>query len=227
MNDGIMIIDGLDQSLPYDNQSGWLFDKVDEILQESVDKRDVNIAFSACKQMIDISKLSGLGLAKFLYGIKQNWPHYMLNEDESFDSMAFDRLGLRSETVNRYYRVWAMYADTVIPEIYIEAIRQRNIKDQIPIASALAQGYEFTDKDWQEISRAPNYSGIAKKMREIKGKPPRKNSLQITLKNDGTLMALYNDEQVFVGYLNLKEESDTTAKAVERIVNNSGILKDW
>ena len=225
MDNGIMIIDGLDQSLPTESGTDWLFEQIDKIINTSVEQKNAEIAFSACRQMIDISKLSGMGLAKALYMIRSNWDRYDLDDD--FEDLAFDRLGLRSETISRYSRVWAMHVEGQIPEQFAESIQQRNIKDQIPIASAISQGYEFSERDWEEFAHAPDYATVSRKLREIKGTAPRKNSLQITLKRDGTLVAMHNDNQVFVGYLNVKEKSDTTLRAVERIVNNAGILKDW
>ena len=65
MTDELIIDTSLDQPIPADNE--WILQKVEAIINEAIEKKDAEIALSACEQLIKISKLSGIGLAKLLY----------------------------------------------------------------------------------------------------------------------------------------------------------------
>jgi hypothetical protein len=169
-----------------------------------------------------IAQLSGIALAKFFYLIRENWDEYEIGDD--FDDVAFDYVGVAKETVDRYVRVWKMHELKLIPEQFAEDIRQKNIKDQIPIATAVAQGYEINEDDWQELVDAPDNTTVGAKVREIKGKEPSKSALLIFLTSDGTLSVTQEGETEFVGYLNVDDAGLIAEKAIERIKRSAGIL---
>ena len=220
MND-LILLNGLDQSLPV--KDDWILDKVDEIIKESLDRKDVYYALNSCKALKQIAQLSGIALAKFFYLIRDNWDAYEIDED--FDEIAFDYVGVHKNTVSNYTRVWEMHDTDVIPESVSEDIRQRNIKDQIPIALALDQGYEIDEEDWQDLSDAPDFTTVAAKIREIKGKEPRKSALLIFISDDGTLTVTQEGQTEFVGYLNTDEAGEIAQKAIQRILKASGVLE--
>jgi hypothetical protein len=217
----LILLNGLDQSLPV--KDDWILDKVDEIIRDSLEKKDVYYALNSCKALKQIAQLSGIALAKFFYLIKQNWDEYEIDED--FDEIAFDYVGVHKNTVSTYTRVWQMHEADVIPESVSENIRQRNIKDQIPIALALDQGYNIREDEWEELSNAPDYTTVAAKIREIKGKEPRKSALLIYISDDGTITATQEGRSEFVGYLNVDDAGDIAEKAILRLIKSAGVLE--
>ena len=221
-NDDIMLVGSLDQPIVTDN--GWILERIDVIIQESVQKHDAIIALNVCKQLVEISKTSGLALAKALYLIKINWDEYDVGDE--FTNTVLDYTGLHQHTIDRYVSVWAMFANHNVPKDLLEEVIQRNIKDLIPVAKAIEQGYEIDRDNWEAIAEATDFAEVAKIVREdIKQKEPRKGSLQLYMDRTGTIWAFQNDERKFVGSLEVTDEDEVVQKAINRIINGSGIIK--
>src|SRR4030042_4696081 len=171
MTNALDINENRDLAIDTDNE--WVLHKIDEIIAEALEKNDVNVALHAGKQFVMIAKVAGLGMAKLLYNIFAHWDDFGL-EPDSFNEIVYSEIGLDKHTVDRYVRVWAMYAEHSIPPQFEANILQLNIRDQIPIANALQQGYDFTEEHWQTIVDAPDGNTIAKIVQqEVRGKPPR------------------------------------------------------
>ena len=217
-DDELIILSGLDQPLPADNN--WALDKVDEYVQHSLDEHNVYIALDVCKQLREVSQIAGLALAKMLYLVKTNWQEYGI--EEPFEEVSYEYVGLHHHTVERYIKVWGMFAENIAPV----SLQQRNIRDLIPIANAVAQGYEITDNEWGKLSDAPDYSTVSRIVREdIKDKEPRKNALQLFLDTDGYITALKDGMTYSVGYLNINSDDDVVQASIERIIRNGGMLR--
>jgi hypothetical protein len=221
MSDEIILINSLDQSLPIDDN--WILDKVDEIVEESLQRGDVYYALNACRNVRQMAQLSGIALAKFFYLIKENWEEYGIGDN--FNDTVADYVGVHPETVSKYMKIWKMHEGKLIPEKFSEAIRQRNIKDQVPIATAVAQGYEMDEDDWQELSEASNFNEVSAKIREIKGKDPSRSSILIFISEDGQLYAQQEGETEFVGFLDLEGEGLIKEKAIQRLIKGAGVMQ--
>jgi hypothetical protein len=118
-----------------------------------------------------------------------------------------------------------MYENKIIPPEFEEEIRQKNIKDQIRIASLPAQGYEPTEKQWQEIVDAPDYNSVGVIARKIEGKEPRKSALLIFISPTGELSAQQEGIIEFVGYLAVDEAGEVAEKAIQRLLKSAGVLQ--
>ena|SRR4030067_2958545 len=219
-NDELMLLSSLDQSLSTDND--WVLKRVEEIIAEAVAEKDAYKALNLCKTLREISQLSGLGLAKALYLIYKNWENFGLTDN--FESVAYEHLGLHKITVTSYVRIWGMFDEKIVPEEYAELLMQHNIKDLLPIANTIAQGYELEEHDWQELAEAPDYSSVQIRCRDIKGQPPRKNSLQLFLNPAGEIWAYQQEQRYLIGYLEIESDKETVKKAIERITKASGIM---
>lgn len=220
-DDELMIISPLDQSL--DSDSSGILDWIDKLIDQSLKEHDASIVLNGLRGLIKVTKTSGLGLAKGLYLTKTNWAEFGI-EDE-FENVAYAELGIHRHTVDRYVDVWAMYARNAIPNEFIEQVQQQNIKAQIPIAKAIAQGYEIDFQDWKELANASDFTEVARLVREVKGKPPRKGSLQILMNFDGELKVFSDGEFYQLGWLNISSEAEPVHKAIDRIVSNGGVLR--
>jgi hypothetical protein len=220
-DDELILLGGLDQPIPTDND--WALKRIDAIIQESIEKKNAYIALNACKELVGVMKIGGLSLAKGLYLIQENWDIYGLND--AFADVAYAYIGLHEYTVSRYCNVWKMFAKEIVPAEMMEELQQRNIKELIPVATAISQGYELGKSDWQEISEAPDFSTVSRLMRDIKGQPPRKGSLQLMIDRSGSLWAFQNNDRFFVGSLELNSDEEVIQKAVQRIISNAGVMK--
>lgn len=221
-NDEILLLSSLDQPIPTDDD--WVLDRIDEIIQKSIEQHNAFIALNVIKQLYGIGKTSGLGLAKALYLTNKHWGSY--NVGDEFTSTVLSYTGLHSNTIDRYIGIWAMFVEGKIPEELAPEIRQRNMMELFPIAKAVEQGYEFTTNEWQKLADASDYSEIKHIVQqEIKGVEPRKNSIQLYLDNKGTLWAFQQGERYFIGALEISDDRDTVQKAITRILHSAGIMK--
>jgi len=222
MSDELMLISSFDQSVSAD--TSWVFDQIDQKIRESVEKRSAFIALNICRELKAVGQVAGLGLAKTLYQIKQNWENYD-DVGDNFEDTISDYAGINVRTVERYIRVWKMKEDNIVPKELEKDIFDRNIKEIIPIANAINQGYEIEDDEWQELADAPDLNTVGGIMRDIKGQPPRKSALQIVMDRDGTLNAIQAGEFGYVGFLNVDEDNEVAQKAIARLVSSGGIIK--
>ena len=222
--DELLIISPLDQDLNLDDDD-HILEKIEQMILESVEEGNYHKAIHICKQLIQITKLSGLALAKSLYLIKSNWDKFEMSDN--FDDTISSTIGLHKATVQRYCSVWSMYAEQKIPKQYVEQIQQMNIKSQIPIAQALDAGYDIDEDEWKELSDASDFSTVNDKLRQIKGKEPRSQALRLEVDRDGTIYAWKKEERRYAGWLNFndREHDGIVDQAIERIIKGSGLLE--
>jgi hypothetical protein len=180
---------------------------------------------NACKSLVRVAKTSGIGLAKMLYHIYSKWDEFEIND--AFEDIVYEYVGLHKYTVQKYVRVWAMHQENKIPEKYEQDILQRNIKEQIPIANALVQGYKIDDDNWDKLVDASDFTEVAKIVREdIKGKEPSIDALRLRIDNMGAIWAYKAEKKRLVGALNIRDEDEIVKQAIQRIINNCGIMEE-
>jgi hypothetical protein len=222
-HDDIMLLDNINSDVEIDDD--WIFNKIDDVIVESVEKRSALIALNVGRQLREISRVSGLALAKLIYGMNGNWESYR-DVNDNFVDVVVSYIDIHPDNVMRYAGVWALFEGDTIPDELVEEIKGRNIKDLIPVGLAITQGYEIDQDAWEKIAAAPDYNTVLRTVREdVKNKPPRKGSMQLYMDRSGSLWAFQNDERKFVGSLEINDEDEAVQKAINRIVNGSGILK--
>lgn len=221
MERDLEITTSLDQNIQTQHQD--ILETVELAIADAVKNRDVDLAFHFCQKMIGEMKRSGIGLAKALWMINKNWSLFQIGDD--FEPTAQDYLGLHPHTIERYVKVWEMLTNHVPLELKDE-VQQKNIRSLIPIANAVAAGYEIEGETWEKLAEAPDYSEISKIMREdVTKKPARKNNLTLKVDNRGSIWAYTTNGAFFVGSLEIRDENEFVKKAVERIITNSGMLR--
>ncbi len=221
MTDELLVLTGLDQPIPADIKE--ILQRVEEIIRKSVEEHNAYTALDACKTLVQVSKVSGVALAKALYLIEKNWDNY--DETDEFEDVAYVYIGLHKHTVERYIAVAKMYDQKLIPDGFADDMQQHNIKAQVPIALALEQGYEINDAEWEKLAHAPDLNTVSKILREeVKSKPPRKGSLQAWMDDLGSIWATYKGEKFFAGSLEVDSDEEAVQMLIERIKKGAGIL---
>lgn len=221
MTDEIMIGGALDQPLSVDND--WYLNQIDEIANEALSRKDPHLIMDKLREIVMVMKMGGLVLAKGLYIVYHHWYEFDIEED--FVDMVFEYTGLHSHTIERYVKVWAMLENSV-PEQYKEMLMQRNIKDLIPVAHAVDQGYELTNENWRTITQSPDYNTVAKIVREeIKHTTPRKGQLTLMLRRDGSILAYMDDEIKNIAWVDINDETELVRKAVNRLLDSAGVIR--
>lgn len=202
----------------------WANTKVQRIVDEAIADKDLEKIWSACREIVKVTRLSGLMLAKTLYLVKKNWD--VFEQEDEFEGVAWVMTGLNKYTINRYINVWAMFEENIIPAHLQENILQRNIKDLVPVASAIAQGFDIEPDQWERISDADNGQVIEEITRAIKGTPPRRNSIRMYITKTGDVWAMKGDDKEahYVGHLEVKSEDEVVRSAIVRIANTIGFI---
>ena len=219
MDDELMIIGGLDQSISSGDE---VLDWIEEVIINSIDEKNILIGLNACKGLVGISKKSGLALAKGLYLLRENWEQFEM--DDPFDEYVYPEIGLHPTTVDRYVEVWEMLS--VAPANIVARLKDQNIKSLIPIAKAVKQGYEIDEEGWEKLADAPDFTSVSKICREdIKGQEPRKSGLQIYVDHIGTLWAWKAGERFYIGSLEIDDDTEPVQQAINRITKNAGVLR--
>lgn len=210
----------LDQQLPVDFDD--ILEMIDELFVVSVDTKNVDLVYDFCSHRVKQLKLSGISLAKALWMLHENWGVYEIG-DEFLDAVTF-RLGLHRHTIERYIRVWDMLKSA--PKELVDDLQQQGIKSLIPIAHAIAQGYEIDGDTWNKLADAPDYSTVSHIINEdVKGKEGRSNRLTIYIDRDGSMWAVSGEARLFVGSLELSDENEMVQKAIKRIIDNAGMIQ--
>jgi NDP-sugar pyrophosphorylase family protein len=223
INDELLVITPFDQSIDSDDLS--ILERVDKILGEAVKQKNAFIALNACRSLVQVAKTSGLGLAKILYMTYFHWDEF--NIEDKFEDIVYEYVGLHKYTVSRYVRVWAMHQEKKIPAKFEQQILQRNINDQIPIATALVQGYKIQDDQWDRLANAADFQEISHIVRQdIKGKEPSVDALRLHIDRMGIIWAYRGAEKRIVGNLEVQEEDEIIKQAIQRIINNCGITEE-
>lgn len=222
-HDDMMLLGDLSPTVPTDN--GWVLNRIDEVIDESVEKHAALIALNVGRQLREISRISGLAVAKLIYGMRENWDKYN-DVNDSFEDVVSSYIDIHKDNVSRYANVWALFAENAVPKELEEDIQNRNIKDLIPIGLAISQGYEIEQKEWDKLAAAADYNTVLQVLREdVKNKPPRKGSLQLYMDRSGNIWAFQDEKRTFAGYLEIDDESEAVQKAVNRIISGAGIIR--
>ena len=70
-NDDLLLIGSLDQPLPVDKTE--ILQKVERIILEAVEEHNQWKALNVCRELVQVQKMSGLGLAKALFMVRKHW----------------------------------------------------------------------------------------------------------------------------------------------------------
>jgi len=220
MNDELTIVTPLDQSLAVSPEEE--LELVEQIIKESLRDHNPEIAFQYGWQLRAGMQIRGWALAKLLYLMEQVWEDYKIGDN--FYDVVTGYLALHKNTIKRYIEVWES-RETIPPQLLSE-FQQRAVRTHLPIASAIAQGYEIDDDTWQKLADAPDLNTVSKIVREdVRGEELKKGSISMSMDRTGSLWAFSHDERYFIGSLEVDNMEETVQKAINRIVKNSGILQ--
>lgn len=173
---------------------------------------------NAFEKFMDVS---GIARAKALWGFK-NWFTGTNQPGDFYEKFGITEKHQRTYA-DRLIRLWTCVDQDMIPA----SVLKRQVRDLLPITEAISQGYDITAATWKKLEQALDTNEINEVLREVKGKPARKGSLNLTLDDKGTITAWYEGQGYFVGSLNVVEEEteDVIGKAITRIVERSGIKR--
>lgn len=227
MTDDLFLSSSLDQitvvGAEYDDTD--FLDKIRAAIEKAIEERNALEAIRICRLLLSTVRLSGKGLALVLYLLKKNWDVFGL--DEEFEDFVYAEFGIHRYTVRRYVAVYEnIMASDIVPEDIAPVIREKPIKELIPIAMAIDSGYDIDYETWRKIAEAPDEKTVSSIIRsEVREAPQRSGSIFLGIDTFGRIWAYANQERHFVGTLEVESDNETVRKAISRIVRNSGIME--
>jgi hypothetical protein len=197
-----------------------LYAQCDYLLKKLDETGNPDEVDNAIDNLIGVQVFSGKALSRLICG-QYAW-YTKNNPTGNYFQHYTEKHGGKQITVQRHVSIGNFLLNPEIPE----EIKARNSRDILPIAKALEGGYEIDNTTWEELERAEDDTEIRDILRKTKGKEPRKGSMQIYMEEDGTLTAWMDGKPYNVGWLNLPdaESNQVTQKAINRIVENTGIM---
>lgn len=218
-----IVIGGIDQFLPQEKLQRDIFERVDVIVGEAVESGNPSSAFGAMKSLLGISQISGIAFAKFVYVMKFQWGKF--NQRDSFEASIEDNLGRGKKAVNDNYRVWEMLVSSDIPREYCDKLKTMPVRCLIPIANMWKQDWEISNAQWSRLANAPDPSTIGKIIREIKGKEPKKGSLQIEWMAEEKELTIWKDGRPHVVYLQFDEKDEVILAGLSRLMGDGRVME--
>lgn len=197
-----------------------VLDAVDSVIDNLHQTNDVYEATKVLGTLEKIGEVAGKAKARLLFGIHQWW---IENSMGDFDEYVKSSTTLSPTTANRYITVQTYLVSGEIPD----DVAVRPMRDLVPVAKALSQGHTITRKQFDKIAKSNNTREIEDVLRNVKGKAPRKSSMQIYWEKDGTLNVWKDSQKVFIGYLDKEayEQLELAQKAINRLLDTAGVIR--
>jgi len=216
MNKSLATIDG--QVLSRKN----FMDAIDQEIIYLHDTGDISKTMNVLNGLTAIEDISGHAKAKLLWATSE-W--FKVNKPtENFGDYVESISDTKAVTVKRYTTVWKYVEDLTIPK----EISEMPMRNLVPIASTLSQGYEIGKAEWRKISLCASNSELLNVLRKIRGKKERKSARVIKLSRDGSLNGWKDNKKYFIGFLNIKDaETDIVlAEFIEKIKISAGVIDE-
>lgn len=218
-----IVTSGLDQHLPTQEAENSLLQRVDNIIQKSIEAGDLSMADDAMQSLLGINRVSGLATAKFIYTMKHGWKYF--NQEDSFENHAWETWGISKATQKKGCRAWEFLISDDIPKEYLEKIKLQGIKSIIPMSNLWAQKWEVEPHQWLALSNAPDVATVNKLIRQIKNVEPKANSIQMEWDADEKSIIVWKNGTPHPIHLMFKEGDDVISAGLDRILKSSGILE--
>lgn len=202
----ITIIGSLDQPLPTANSISSIYDDVDSVIEECLATKDPTKAIELGKSYIRDVQLKGVGLAKLLYRLYEEWEKFGLGEP--FKDRIEVEWGLHRGTINQYISIMDEVLDNHdIPEEVRRRLSEHNVRTLKRLVRP-AREEEFTEGMWREVSTLPDYSSVAEYVDNAMGKSSRgRPSITYKLYPDGSLYAISGGDMVLLAiFRNTRED---------------------
>lgn len=198
-------------------------DFMDAVEQEIIylhDTGDLNHTMRVLSGLENVEGVTGHMKARLLWAseewFKQN------NPDQNFLDHVTSTTEIPKVTVTRYIRVQRYIEDYTIPK----ELHERPMRDLVPIASTLAQGFDISKEQWRKIKNTTSSGELSEVLRDVKGTQPKKNTKVLKMTRDGTINLWINNEKKFVGYLDLSSEDKDVQNAIEKIKIAANLIEE-
>lgn len=195
---------------------------IDNVLIQLHDTGDITYAANVLNGLDKVDNVAGHAKSKLLWGMNE-W-HKVNKPNEDFGDYVESVSTTKAITAHRYISVWNHIENLDIPK----EIHSRPMRELVPIAKTLDQGYDIGKDGWRKINQCANDGELRDVLRKIKGKSERKSARVIKLDRKGSLWGWKDNKKYFLGYLNIEEAQKdiVIAEFIEKIKISSGIVEE-
>jgi len=200
------------------------FDRIDEIVGRAVALKDLEIATGSIHQLDELKKVAGWSKAYAFYKIREHWHEFEIGDN--FQDSMVSLTNHNSQTVIRYIRAWEAIQEA--PVEIAQKLLSSNIGNVFSVANAVAQGYDVTDDDWEQVAQLPKPSDVNDYVREeIKEAEPRqRKGSGAFVDREGNVYVVDKDgEFQFAMYVNYNSDVEEVQQLINRVLERSNISK--
>lgn len=186
------------------------------------DTGDINRVMGLLNNLDELDSVTGHAKAKLLFASSE-W--YKVNvPDENFGDHVESTTTTKKVTADRYITVWKYVDDNTIPK----QVAEMPMRNLVPIAMTLKQGYDISKEQWRKIELSTNDGELRNVLRAIKGKAERKSARVVKLARDGSLYLYKNNKKKFLGYFDLAAaaEDNEIAEEIEKFIQCRGVIRE-
>lgn len=198
-----------------------VFQGIDSVLIHLNDTGDFSKSIGIFNSLESLESVSGKAKAYLLWGMDRWFSVNKPDEDFGDHIESKSKKGTKRITVLRYVNVWEQIDQERIPK----RIQDRPMRELVPIANMLAQGFEPTKAEWDKVYLAQS-GELGEVLSKIKGTKQRKSARKIMMERDGSIW-LYKDDKPkkHLGFLNVEEADEDIVQAIEYIIHDRIIRK--
>lgn len=184
------------------------------ILAKVVETGNFNIGFEFVDSLLAGRDTIDSSVALVLDGMEKVW-NPLEHEGEKFLDAAIRMTRLDPSSVTRHTRIQGLLNSGSIPEELRPRFQSAGQKSLIQVANVVGEGYELDQEDWLRIhEKVEDDRFVAKVIREITGRPPRSNFVDLFYDEHGIAYSYVNGRVVEVGRFNQDDDPDVV-KAIE------------
>ena len=218
-----VILSGIDSFIPLGKPQMTILDRVDRAVELAIEANDPDVAFQDMKGLLDVSQISGLAFAKFVYTMTYQWKSFG-RRGTVIEAME-DKLGRGKKSINDNYRVWEMLITDDIPKEYRDKFKTMPVRILIPIANLWKQEWEVEPHQWMKLANAPDPTTVRKIIQEIKGVEPKKDSLNIEWNRDSKCITGWKNGEPHPLYLQYDDNDPVISAMLERLFGGGKALE--
>ena len=191
---------------------------IDNVLVNLNDTGDLAGATKVLNALDTLNNVTGKAKAKLLWGM-QRW-YAQVKPEEEFSDYIESTTTTKKVTVDRYVSVWTFIDNESIPK----AIQKKPMRELVPIANMLKQGFDPSKREWEKIELASNPSELGEVIRKIKKKKARKSKIRLEWDREGSLYLWKENVRKYVGFL-VRDGDKDVEEAIERILSGANIIR--
>jgi hypothetical protein len=209
----------LDQSIALTPVELKYLDRVEAAIVKAVEDEDDSGLINIGGALERTGVACALSLARLLFLWNKNFDKFDIGEE--FVDYIHAKLGRAPQTTRKYIQIWSSIFENSQAYPYRNALMGKGIQSLLLIAPAASEGL-LKDNNWEDLANAPDKATISKIIKEITGgRTSSSNALVITLKRDGTLVAVKGNTSVSFGYLNISRIEPDVPEEVLKIITTA------